>query len=130
GGRVSRSSPAPDLPWQCQQCGATAVPIEARHLTASAANAWCKECAGLGYRRRLLPERLIARSDEPICGKCLNSPGYYPKSYLCTPGTGAHPTLMALAQRFGFDPYSTPWDEMSPEAQSAFLHGDPNPYHG
>ena len=127
---VHRTSPVQDTPWRCEKCGEEAKIIEARHLMGSAANAWCKECAGLGYRRRLLPERLIKDPTEPICGKCLNSPGYYPKSYLCTPGTGAHPTLMAFAERHGFDAYTTPWDELSPTVQALFIKGDPVPYQG
>ena len=35
--------------------------------------------------------------------------------------------MQALAAHYGFDPATTPWNEMSPEAQHAFLYGDPAP---
>ena len=59
----------------------------------------------------------------------MHSPGYFPRGYLCSEGTGGNVMLRALAQRYGFDPATTPWNEMSPEAQQAFLHGDPEPLH-
>ena len=93
-----------------------------------AANAVCPRCRGLGHRRRLVESRLIRRPDEPICGKCLHSPGYYPRDYLCTPGTGGYASLMAFAGRHGFDPYTTPWNQMRPEARHAFVYGDPEPF--
>ncbi len=34
---------------------------------------------------------------------------------------------MALADRYNFDPFQTPWNEMTHEAQQAFLFGDPTP---
>ena len=125
GGSVRRTSPAPDVPWRCDGCGAETVGIEPRHLMGNAANAVCKTCAGLGHQRRFIASRLIARPDQPICGRCLNSPGYYPKNYICTQGTGAHPHFMAFARRYGFNPYATPFNEMSSEAQHAFLYGEP-----
>jgi excinuclease ABC subunit A len=128
GGTVHRTLPATDAPWRCEDCDAEAVPLEPRHLMGTSAIAWCKTCFGLGSRRRLIESRLIKDPDEPICGKCLNSPGYYPKSYICTPGTGGNNSLMPFAKRHGFDPYTTPWNEMSDEARNAFLWGDPKPY--
>ncbi|MEX2394700.1 MAG: ATP-binding cassette domain-containing protein, partial [Actinomycetota bacterium] len=128
GGNVRRTLAATDAPWRCDGCGAEAVPIEPRHLMGSAANAWCKTCFGLGSRRRLVESRLIKRPDEPICGKCLNSPGYYPRNYICTPGTGGNNSLMPFAKRHDFDPYTTPWNEMSDEARDSFLWGDPKPF--
>ncbi len=35
--------------------------------------------------------------------------------------------VQALAARYGFDPARTPWDEMTPASQHAFLFGDPEP---
>ena len=31
--------------------------------------------------------------------------------------------LQATAKKFGFDPFETPWSEMTKEAQDAFLYG-------
>ncbi len=128
GGAVRRTVPATDAPGRCTRCGREAPAVEPRHLMGRAANAVCPQCRGLGHQRRLVESRLIHRPDEPICGKCLHSPGYYPRNYLCTPGTGGHASLMAFAERYGFDPYTTPWDQLSAAARRAFVYGDPEPF--
>jgi excinuclease ABC subunit A len=128
GGNVRRTSVATDAPWRCDDCGTDAVAIEPRHLMGFAANAWCKTCYGLGSIRTFVESRLIQRPDEPLCGKCMHSPGYYPRNYLCTPGTGGNNSLVRFAERHKFDPYTTPWNEMSEKARHAFLWGDPDPY--
>jgi excinuclease ABC subunit A len=55
------------------------------------------------------------------------SPGFFPKGYLCKPFNGGYDMVQALAGRYDFDPATTPWNAMSPEAQRAFLFGDPDP---
>jgi excinuclease ABC subunit A len=35
--------------------------------------------------------------------------------------------VQGLAARYGFDPFTTPWNQMLPAAQQAFLFGDPEP---
>jgi excinuclease ABC subunit A len=55
------------------------------------------------------------------------SPGFFPKGYLCKPFNGGYYEVQGLAAQYGFDPAKTPWNEMSPEAQRAFLFGDPGP---
>jgi excinuclease ABC subunit A len=127
-GAVRRTTPAVDSPWHCSRCGRDATPAEPRHLMGLAANAVCPRCRGLGHQRRLVESRLVRRPDEPICGKCLHSPGYYPRDYLCTPGTGGYASLMAFADRYSFDPYTTPWNQMPPAARHAFVYGDPEPF--
>ncbi|NYS19815.1 ATP-binding cassette domain-containing protein [Streptomyces sp. SJ1-7] len=68
-------------------------------------------------------ERLIHRPDRPICDGALYSPGFYPRSYLSKPANGGYWALLALGERYGFDPARTPWQEMSAPAQEAFLFG-------
>jgi excinuclease ABC subunit A len=55
------------------------------------------------------------------------SPGFFPKGYLCKPFNGGYDMVQAVASRHGFDPVTTPWNEMTPEAQQTFLFGDPDP---
>jgi len=55
------------------------------------------------------------------------SPGFFPKGYLCKPFNHGYDMVQALGKRYGFDPATTPWNEMTPEAQRAFLFGDPEP---
>jgi excinuclease ABC subunit A len=55
------------------------------------------------------------------------SPGFFPQGYLCKPYNGGYYVVQAIAERYGFDPMTLPWEEMKPEAQKAFLFGDPEP---
>jgi excinuclease ABC subunit A len=74
-----------------------------------------------------IPEKLIINPDKPICAGAMYSPGYFPRGYFCTPTSWAGGALNAFAERYGFDPKITPWNEISENAQNAFLYGDPNP---
>ena len=87
----------------------------------------CLKCGGLGSLREPELEKLIVNPAVPICGGAMHSPGYYPRGYLCTPGTGGYAMLQALAAKHGFDPATTPWNEMTDAARHAFLYGDPEP---
>jgi len=55
------------------------------------------------------------------------SPGFFPNGYLCQPLNHGYYMVRALAERYRFDTETTPWNELSPEAQKAFLFGDPEP---
>ena len=73
------------------------------------------------------PEKLIVHPELPLCRGAMYSPGFFPKGYLCKPGNGGYDLVQALAARYGFDPATTPWRDMSEEARRAFLLGDPTP---
>ena len=73
------------------------------------------------------PKKLIIRPEKPLCDGAMYSPGFFPKGYLCKPFNGGYDMVQALAARYDFDPAATPWNRMSPEAQHAFLYGDPEP---
>jgi excinuclease ABC subunit A len=127
GGEVLRVGAAPESSWRCAGCGREAVPLEPRHLNPGLPASACPTCGGLGIIRRGDVSRLIVRPDLPICGGAMLSPGYYPRGYLCSPGTGGHSQLSAIADRYRFDPATTPWEQLGPDARRAFLHGDPRP---
>ncbi len=55
------------------------------------------------------------------------SPGFFPNGYLCQPLNHGYYMIRALAERYGFDTEKTPWSQISPEGQRAFLFGDPDP---
>jgi excinuclease ABC subunit A len=57
----------------------------------------------------------------------MHSPGFFPKGYLCKPFNGGYYFLQALALKYGFDPASTPWNEMGETAKEAFLFGEEEP---
>ena len=73
------------------------------------------------------PAKLIIHPEKPLCDGAMFSPGFFPKGYLGKPYNGGYDMVQALAAKYGFDPFTTPWNQMSPEAQQAFLFGDPEP---
>jgi excinuclease ABC subunit A len=113
--------------WKCPNCGETAPLARPRHFSPSTYAAACLTCNGVGTLRKPNPDKLIVHPEKPLCGGAMYSPGFFPKGYLCKPYNGGYYEVQAIARRYGFDPATTPWNEMSPEAQHAFLFGDPEP---
>ncbi|HEY3341881.1 MAG TPA: ATP-binding cassette domain-containing protein, partial [Anaerolineae bacterium] len=112
--------------WKCPACGATAQLAEPRHFSSSTYAAACLRCHGVGTLQVPNPSKLIIHPERPLI-EAMYSPGFFPKGYLGKPFNGGYDEVQALAARYGFDPARTPWTEMTPAAQQAFLHGDPTP---
>jgi excinuclease ABC subunit A len=110
--------------WVCPKCNATVPVAKARHFSGTHFASSCGKCSGLGALQAPQPDKLIIRPEKPLCAGAIWSPGYWPKTYLCKD----QPIIPALGERYGFDPFKTPWNEMSKEAQSAFLFGDDETY--
>jgi len=113
--------------WSCPACGATAELAHPQHFSASTYAAACQHCNGVGSLRQPAPEKLIIAPEKPLLAGAMYSPGFFPKGYLGKPFNHGHYLVLALAERYGFDPFGTPWNAMSAAAQQAFLFGDPNP---
>lgn len=122
GARMKRSEE-----WTCPDCGAKALLAEPRHFSSSNYSAACPKCHGVRTIQAPVPEKLIVDPDKPLCMGAMYSPGFFPKGYLCKPFNGGYYIIQALAVRYGFDPATTPWKEMTPETQKAFLFGDAEP---
>jgi len=116
-----------DAEWRCPSCGITEPLAKPGRFSPSNYAAACRTCHGIGSLRAPIPEKLIVHPEKPLCGGAMYSPGFFPKGYLCKPGNGGYYLVQALAARYGFDPATTPWNEMTPEAQRAFLFGDEEP---
>jgi excinuclease ABC subunit A len=110
--------------WLCPACGYTAPLPRARHFNSRVYAAACLNCHGVGSRQAPCPEKLIIHPEKPLIAGAMYSPGFFPNGYLGKPFNGGNDMLLALAQRFHFDPAVTPWNRMSPEAQQVFLYGD------
>ncbi len=110
--------------WVCPKCNATAPIAKARHFSGAHFASSCGKCGGLGSFQAPQPEKLIIHPEKPVCAGGMWSPGYWPRTYLCKD----QPIIPALGERYGFDPFKTPWNEMSKEAQNAFLFGDDETY--
>jgi excinuclease ABC subunit A len=110
--------------WSCPKCGATAQIAQPRHFSSAHWSSSCKKCNGLGTLFIPDPEKLIRNPEKPLCAGAMYSPGYWPQSYLCKD----QPIIAEIGKHYGFDPMKTPWDQMSTEAQQAFLFGDLREY--
>jgi excinuclease ABC subunit A len=113
--------------WRCPECRATAPIAPARYFSPNNYRAACRTCHGVGTLQKPTPEKLIIHPEKPLCEGAMYSPGFFPRGYLCEPFNGGYDMIQAIAARYGFDPASTPWNEMTSSAQEAFLYGDPEP---
>ena len=113
--------------WRCPHCAETAPVAPPRYFQPTHYAAACTVCNGVGTLRKPNPAKLIVHPELPLCAGAMHSPGFFPKGYLCKPFNGGYYHVQALAVKYGFDPATTPWDAMPPEAQHAFLFGDPEP---
>ncbi|MFX0042665.1 MAG: ATP-binding cassette domain-containing protein, partial [Candidatus Hodarchaeota archaeon] len=115
------------LDWECRSCKINLPIVNPRYFHSSFYRAACKECHGVGTKQVPRPEKLIIHPEKPLCKGAMYSPGFFPKGYLCKRYNGGYYMLQALAKKYGFDPFETPWNQMSKEAQNAFLYGDKEP---
>jgi len=113
--------------WRCSHCGAMSPVAPPRYFQSTHYAAACTVCNGVGTLRKPNPDKLIIRPDMPLCGGAMHSPGFFPKGYLCKPFNGGYYHVQAAATKYGFNPATTPWNEMTAEAQRVFLFGDPEP---
>ena len=122
GARMMRGSA-----WRCPACGASAPIASSRHFLSSTYASACLTCHGVGTLQKPNPAKLIIHPERPLCAGAMYSPGFFPKGYLGEPYNQGYYFVRAIAERYGFDPDRTPWNEMTPQAQHAFLFGDPEP---
>ncbi|MFX1284161.1 MAG: ATP-binding cassette domain-containing protein [Promethearchaeota archaeon] len=113
--------------WFCPNCNLSFPIPEAKYFSTSNYASACKKCHGVGTLPIPKPEKLIIHPDKPLCKGAMYSPGFFPKGYLCKKYNGGYYVVQALAKRHNFDPMTTPWNEMTPEAQNAFLYGESKP---
>ncbi|MCP4536188.1 MAG: ATP-binding cassette domain-containing protein [Chloroflexi bacterium] len=113
--------------WLCANCQMTAPIASPRHFSPSTYAAACLKCHGVGTLQIPNPDKLIIHPEKPLCGGAMYSPGFFPKGYLCKPFNGGYDVVQAVGARYGFDPATTPWNKITPQAQRAFLFGDPEP---
>lgn len=110
--------------WTCPHCAATAPIAQPRHFSSTHWSSTCKKCNGIGTIFLPDPTKLIIHPDKPLCAGAMYSPGYWPQTYLCKD----QPILNEIGKNYNFDPLETPWNEMSSQAQHAFLFGDGKQY--
>lgn len=109
--------------WRCPSCGKTAPLASSKHFSSTTYAAVCSTCNGVGSLQIPAPEKLIIHPEKPLCAGAMYSPGFFPQGYLGKPYNGGYYLVRALAERYGFDPDHTPWNDMPEEAQHIFLFG-------
>jgi excinuclease ABC subunit A len=110
--------------WVCESCGHTDTLDTPRAFSPSTYSAACSKCSGVGSKNLPVIEKLIIAPEKPICNGAMYSPGYFPSKYFCEPTSAASGLLKSLGRKFGFDPETTPWRDLTEEAKHAFLFGD------
>lgn len=113
--------------WICPKCRKISPVPKPKYFSPSNYASACQACQGVGTIQIPNPEKLIIHPEKPLCKGAMFSPGFFPKGYLCKRYNGGYYIIQALANRYGFDPMVTPWNEMKSEAQQAFLFGDQQP---
>ncbi len=113
--------------WICPKCEYSRPIAQSKHFLSFNYSAACLKCHGVGFLQVPNPNKLIIEPNKPLCGGAMYSPGFFPKGYLCKPYNGGYYIVQALAARYGFDPFKTPWKDMSEEVKNAFLFGDCKP---
>ncbi|MHA2007469.1 MAG: ATP-binding cassette domain-containing protein [Promethearchaeota archaeon] len=111
----------------CEKCNFRLPLPKPFQFDPSSYHSACRNCHGIGTINVPKPEKLIIHPEKPLCKGAMYSPGFWPQGYLCKPYNGGYYELQGLAKFYNFDPASTPWDEMSKEAQDAFLYGSKEP---
>jgi len=113
--------------YYCNSCKKTISIPKPKHFIASNYSAACLKCHGVGSLQIPNPNKLIIHPDKPLCSGAMYSPGFFPKGYLGKPYNVGYYIVQAIADRYGFDRFETPWNEMSEEAKNAFLYGVEEP---
>jgi excinuclease ABC subunit A len=116
-----------DRSWYCPDCQISVEVPDPLFFSSSNYASACTHCHGVGTIQIPQSEKLIVNPEKPLCQGAMHSPGFFPKGYLCKPFNGGYYFVQAIAKRYKFDPMTTPWNNMTSEAQQAFLFGDPEP---
>ena len=101
--------------YACAHCGTSLPELEPRQFSFNSPYGACQECGGLGTRKHVNPDLLLA--DESISlleGVVL--PWGEPSGHLRTS------VIAGLAEAYEFDPQS-PWNKLPEEARDAIMYG-------
>ncbi|MEU5690832.1 AAA family ATPase [Actinosynnema sp. NPDC020468] len=124
GGEQRRAGVRSGSAWTCAGCGVEGPPADPGHFAPATDEAACPHCRGTGTAAVPRVERRITRPGLPICAGALHSPGFYPRSYPAKPANVGYWMLREIGARYGFDPETTPWTELTEPAREAFLFGE------
>ncbi|HET9948197.1 MAG TPA: excinuclease ABC subunit UvrA [Longimicrobiales bacterium] len=101
--------------YACIVCGTSITELEPRQFSFNSPYGACEECGGLGTRKDVNPELLIADPSLSILEGVI-LPWGSPTGHL------RRSVIPGLAEAYEFDP-KKPWGELPAEARHAILHG-------
>lgn len=109
--------------FACPTHGSVLEELEPRSFSFNSPYGACPDCTGLGHRLEFNPDLVIPEPQLSIAEGAI-----VPWSKKGV-GSGVYywDKLKALAEHLSFD-LKTPWQNLSPEAQQAILHGIPEPF--
>ncbi len=109
------------IPWlysehyACTHCGTSLPELEPRQFSFNSPYGACEVCGGLGTRKEVNPELLVADGSVSLLEGVI-LPWGEPSGHL------RRSVIAGLAEAYEFDP-NTPWSELPEEARHAILHG-------
>ncbi|MEZ4415367.1 MAG: excinuclease ABC subunit UvrA [Gemmatimonadota bacterium] len=101
--------------YACVECGTDLPELEPRQFSFNSPYGACPDCGGLGTRKEVNPDLLLADSSVSLLEGVVLPWGE-------PTGNLRHSVIPGLADAYEFEP-NQPWVELSKEAQRAILHG-------
>ncbi|MDZ7780666.1 MAG: excinuclease ABC subunit UvrA [Gemmatimonadota bacterium] len=101
--------------YACANCGTNLPELEPRQFSFNSPYGACEECGGLGTRKEVNPDLLIADPSVSILEGVI-LPWGDPSGQI------RRSVIPGLAEAYEFDP-NTPWGKLSEEVRNAVLHG-------
>jgi excinuclease ABC subunit A len=101
--------------YACVMCGTSLPELEPRQFSFNSPYGACEECGGLGTRKEVNPDLLVADGSISILEGVV-IPWGEPSGHL------RRSVIPGLAEAYEFEP-NTPWARLSDEVREAVLHG-------
>ncbi|MFB6137860.1 MAG: excinuclease ABC subunit UvrA, partial [Halobacteriaceae archaeon] len=97
----------------CTHCGVDLAEIETRSFSFNSPHGACPECEGIGETKEVSEDLVVTDPSKPL--KDVFEPWSYDRTYY-------RRRLDSVAEHFGVSVH-TPFEELDPDVQEAFLHG-------
>jgi excinuclease ABC subunit A len=99
----------------CPSCGFSLSEISPRLFSFNSPQGACPDCSGLGFQRKVDPERLVLDPDRSLAAGCLATVGHGPGSWVGR-------QLEQLGEHLGFDLH-TKWRQLPNAVRELIIYG-------
>lgn len=113
--------------WICPHCHNKVEKPRQEDFIKSNYTGACTSCQGVGTIQKLNIDKIIIAPDKPLLNGAMKSHGYFPKGFLSKSGSSGRYFLEAFAQKYKFDLYATPWNDIDENVRRKFIMGDNEP---